>query len=71
MTISFVLLITLTFCFSYTSVVGKATQGNSKVTKWNHYLIGGFAQVKVSNSKVMAEAYQITLFKLGRVLLMV
>ncbi len=47
--------IMLTSCFSYTSVVGKGAQGNSKVTKWNHYVIGGLGPVGVSDSKTMAE----------------
>jgi len=41
-------------CYSYTSVVGNGAQGNSKTTKWNHYLIGGLAPVGVSDSKEMA-----------------
>lgn len=44
----------LTSCYSYTSVVGKGAQGNSKVTKWNHYLIEGLAPVGVSDSRSMA-----------------
>lgn len=44
----------LTSCFSYTSVVGKGAQGNSSVTQWNHYVIGGLAPVGVSDSKSMA-----------------
>ena len=45
----------LTSCYSYTSVVGKGAQGNSQVTKWNHYLIDGLAPVAVSDSKQMAD----------------
>jgi len=55
MTIAFAMSITLTSCFSYTSVVGKGAQGNSKVTKWNHYVVYGLAPVGVSDSKAMAE----------------
>lgn len=44
----------LTSCYSYTSVVGKGAQGNSQVTKWNHYVIAGLAPVGVSDSKEMA-----------------
>ena len=55
MAIAFAMSITLTSCFSYTSVVGKGAQGNSQVTKWNHYVIGGLAPVGVSDSKAMAE----------------
>ncbi|MDP5121265.1 MAG: Bor family protein [Spirosomaceae bacterium] len=46
--------ILLTYCYYYTSVVGKGAQGNSQVTKWNHYVIGGLAPVGVSDSKAMA-----------------
>ena len=53
MAIAFAMSITLTSCFSYTSVVGKGAQGNSQVTKWNHYVIGGLAPVGVSDSKAM------------------
>lgn len=45
----------LTSCYSYTSVVGTGAQGNTQVTKWNHYLIGGLAPVGVSDSKAMAD----------------
>lgn len=55
MTIAFAMSIMLTSCFSYTSVVGKGAQGSTKVTKWNHYVIGGLAPVGVSDSKTMAE----------------
>lgn len=51
---AFVLSILMTSCFSYTSVVGKGAQGNTKITKWNHYVIGGLAPVDVSDSKEMA-----------------
>ncbi|WP_375447393.1 Bor family protein [uncultured Fibrella sp.] len=44
----------LSSCYSYTSVVGKGAQGNTAVTKWNHYVIGGLAPVGVSDSKQMA-----------------
>lgn len=44
----------LTSCYSYTSVVGQGAQGNQKITKWNHYVIGGLAPVGVSDSKEMA-----------------
>ncbi|RNA60840.1 hypothetical protein D1631_02250 [Chryseobacterium nematophagum] len=46
--------ITLTSCYSYTSVVGKGAQNNVQVTKWNHYLFEGIAPVGVSDSKQMA-----------------
>jgi Bor protein len=41
-------------CYSYTVVVGKGAQGNTQVTKWNHYVIGGLAPVGVSDPKQMA-----------------
>ncbi|MCT4601469.1 MAG: Bor family protein [Marinifilum sp.] len=45
----------MTSCYSYTSVVGSGAQGNTEVTKWNHYVIYGLAPVGVSDSKAMAE----------------
>ncbi|MFZ9003960.1 MAG: Bor family protein [Robiginitalea sp.] len=45
----------LSSCYSYTSVVGSGAQGNSQVTKWNHYVIAGLAPVGVSDSKAMAD----------------
>jgi hypothetical protein len=54
LSIAFAMSIMLTSCFSYTSVVGKGAQGNSQVTKWNHYVIGGLAPVGVSDSKEMS-----------------
>ncbi|MFT5753818.1 MAG: hypothetical protein ACI9FW_001355 [Flavobacterium sp.] len=54
MAIVFSMSIMLTSCFSYTSVVGKGAQGSTKVTQWNHYVIGGLAPVGVSDSKEMA-----------------
>ncbi len=44
----------LTSCYSYTSVVGNGAQGNSQVSKKNHYIIGGLAPISVSDSKEMA-----------------
>ena len=55
MTIAFAVSILLTSCYSYTTVVGKGAQGNTQVTKWNHYVIGGLAPVGVSDSKAMAD----------------
>ena len=55
LTIAITSSILLTSCYSYTSVVGKGAQGNTEVTKWNHYLIGGLAPVGVSDSKEMAD----------------
>ncbi len=54
MSVAFAASMLLTSCYSYTSVVGKGAQGNSKTTKWNHYVIYGLAPVEVSNSKQMA-----------------
>ncbi len=51
---TFAMSVLLTSCYSYTSVVGKGAQGNSQVTKWNHYVVGGLAPVAVSDSKAMA-----------------
>ena len=50
-------------CYSYTSVVGNGAQGNSKTTKWNHYLVYGLAPVGVSDSKEMdsgSDNYEVT-----------
>ncbi|AJR03960.1 Bor family protein [Siansivirga zeaxanthinifaciens] len=54
LTVAFAASILLTSCYSYTSVVGKGAQGNTEITKWNHYLIDGLAPVAVSDSKQMA-----------------
>jgi hypothetical protein len=54
LSIAFAMSIALTSCFSYTSVVGKGAQGSTKVTKWNHYVIGGLAPVGISDSREMA-----------------
>ena len=45
----------MTSCYTYTTVAGNGAQGNSKVTKWNHYVIAGLAPVSVSDSKQMAD----------------
>ncbi|MBP6385427.1 MAG: Bor family protein [Pseudarcicella sp.] len=54
MSIAFAMSVMLSSCFSYTSIVGKGAQGNTQVTKWNHYVIGGLAPVGVSDSREMA-----------------
>lgn len=54
MSIAFASAMLLTSCYSYTTVVGKGAQGNTKVTKWNHYVIAGLAPVGVSDSQAMA-----------------
>ncbi|SHN53962.1 hypothetical protein SAMN05444395_101597 [Flavobacterium fryxellicola] len=61
-TVVFSVSVLLTSCFSYTSVVGKGSQGNSSVTKWNHYVVVGFATVGVSDSKETQQEQQIILF---------
>lgn len=47
--------VSLTSCYTYTSVVGKGAQGGNEVTKWNHYVIYGLAPVDVSDSQEMAK----------------
>lgn len=57
------LMVLMTSCFSYTSVVGNGPQGNQEITQWNHYVIYGLAPVGVSDSKQMAggaEDYSVT-----------
>lgn len=44
----------LTSCYTYTTVVGKGAQGNSKTKEWNHYVLFGLAPVGVSDAKEMA-----------------
>lgn len=51
---TFICSMSLTSCYTYTSVVGQGAKGNKEVTKWNHYLIFGLAPVGVSDSKQMA-----------------
>jgi len=55
LTVAFASSILLTSCYSYTSVVGQGAQGNTEITKWNHYVIGGLAPVGVSDTKQMAD----------------
>lgn len=52
--VAFSAAVLLSSCYSYTSVVGNGAKGSEKVTKWNHYVIGGLAPVGVSDSKAMA-----------------
>ncbi|WP_418264342.1 Bor family protein [Flavobacterium faecale] len=54
LSVAFAASVVLSSCYSYTSVVGKGAQGNSQVTQWNHYVIGGLAPVGVSDTKAMA-----------------
>ena len=55
MTVLFATSLLLSYCYSYTSVVGKGAQGNQQITQWNHYLLSGLAPVGVSDSKQMAD----------------
>ncbi len=48
------LLVTLSSCYTYTTVVGNGAQGNQETTQWNHYVIFGLAPVGVSNPKQLA-----------------
>ena len=44
----------MTSCYVQTHVVGAGAQGNTKVSKWNHYVLGGLAPIDVSQPEVMA-----------------
>lgn len=44
----------LTSCYVQTHIVGNGAQGNTEVSKWNHYVIGGLAPVSVSQPEKMA-----------------
>jgi hypothetical protein len=46
--------LSLTSCYVQTHVVGKGAQGNTKVQKWNHYVIGGLVPVGVSKPEDLA-----------------
>ena len=50
-----VMLLVLNSCYSYTSVVGKGAQGDTKVVKNNTYFIHGLVKTKQSNPKEMAD----------------
>ncbi len=50
----FAVSVLMTSCYSYTTIVGKGSQGTEKTTKWNHYVIYGLAPVGVSDAKEMA-----------------
>jgi len=45
----------LSSCYAQTMVVGQGAQGNTTVSQWNHYLIGGLAPVDVSKPEEMAK----------------
>ena len=49
-----VFIMSLSSCYTYTTVVGNGAQGNKKVSAWNHYLIGGLAPVGVSDPAELA-----------------
>lgn len=49
------MLLVLNSCYSYTSVVGKGAQGDTKVVKNNTYFIHGLVKTKQSNPKEMAD----------------
>ena len=55
MTIILASSILLTSCYSYTSVVGNGAQGKTEINERNDYLFFGLADIKVSDSKKMAE----------------
>jgi hypothetical protein len=44
----------LSSCYPYRDVVGSGAAGTTKVSHWNHYLVGGLIPVGVSDSKSMA-----------------
>ncbi|HVS94042.1 MAG TPA: Bor family protein [Mucilaginibacter sp.] len=44
----------LSSCYVNTFNVGKGAQGNTTVTKWNHYLIDGLVPVEVSDPSKLA-----------------
>ncbi|WP_310557363.1 Bor family protein [Flavobacterium sp.] len=49
------MLLLLNSCYSYTSVVGKGAQGDTKVVKNNTYFIHGLVKTNQSNPKEMAD----------------
>ncbi|PRP67217.1 Bor family protein [Nonlabens agnitus] len=48
------LVVLLSSCYAQTMVVGQGAQGNTTVSQWNHYLIGGLAPIDVSKPEEMA-----------------
>ena len=46
--------ISLSSCYTYSTVVGNGSQGNKQVKAWNHYLIGGLAPIGVSDPSDLA-----------------
>jgi len=46
--------LSLSSCYTYTTVVGNGAQGNKQTKAWNHYLIGGLAPVGVSDPAELA-----------------
>ena len=60
----FMVMLTMSSCYTYTHTVGNGPQTNVEVTEKNHYFIYGLAQGKQSNPKQMAgdtENYQVTI----------
>ena len=48
------LLMFMSSCYTYTSVVGKGAQGNRVTTEYNHYLVYGLIPVGTSDAQQMA-----------------
>ncbi len=49
-----VMVLLLNSCYSYTSIVGKGAQGDTKIVKNNTYFIQGLVKTKQSDPKEMA-----------------
>lgn len=49
-----IMVLVLNSCYSYTSVVGKGAQGDTKIVKNNTYFIHGLVKTKQSDPKEMA-----------------
>ena len=50
-----IMLLTFNSCYTYTSVVGKGAQGDTKIVKNNTYFIHGLVKTNQSNPKEMAD----------------
>lgn len=50
-----IIVVSLSSCYSYTTVVGNGPKEFKKETKWNHFFIAGLAQGKQSNAKEMSK----------------
>jgi len=53
--VAIVFAISLSSCYTYTTVVGNGAQGSKEVMSWNHYLIGGLAPIGVSDPAELAD----------------